>query len=88
MEKDLLTTLNKMALDMVQSVREIIKRAKFNKAYAATILSSDGNGNYRVKINRQEYTATSYFNLPIGKRVYAIAPNNDFSKLFLVPHQK
>lgn len=88
MEKDLLTTLNKMALDMVQSVKEITRRAGFNKAYAATILSSDGNGSYRVKITRQEYTATSYFDLPVGKRVYAIAPNNDFSKLFLVPYQK
>ena len=88
MEKDILTALRKMTSVMSKIIKEMIQKAKFNKTYVATILSGDGNGNYRVKITRQEYTATSYFDLPIGKKVYAIAPNNDFSRLFLVPYQK
>lgn len=80
-------TLKKMVDNISMYVNEIIIKAEYNKTYAAAILSIEGKGKYNVKVNNKEYTATSYFNLPVGASVYAIAPNNNIQKLFLLPYK-
>lgn len=88
MKLEIVGVLQQLSNDLGEFVRELIDKAKFNKTYTAIILSKDDKGNYRVRILQRDYTATSYFDIPVGGQVYAIAPNNDFNKIFLIPFRK
>lgn len=80
-------TMSTLVDNIADYVDQQIEKAKTNRTYSAIIVATDGKGNYKVRIQRKEYSATSYFDLPVGASVYAIAPNNYFCKLFLIPYK-
>lgn len=80
-DMDLYKTL---AADIVDSAKNLIKRARFNTTVKGRVTASLGAGNYEVSINGSKYQVKSRFSHVANDVVVIVRCNNSWSDLYVI----
>lgn len=80
-DMDLYKTL---ASDIVNPIKSLINRAKFNTTTKGRVTAVLGGGNYEVLINGKVYAVKSRFSHAVNDVVVVIRCNNSWSDLYVI----
>ena len=72
-----------LARVMTSIAEAVISRAKFDKSSIGVVTAKDGTV-YTVKAFGSQYTIESSLSFSVNQRVAVIAPQSNFSKLYMV----
>ena len=80
---DYLQVIQKMMNEFIKAIEIKLDNAKFDRTSIGTVQSA-AEGGYNVYAFGGTYFVKSSASLPVGKKVFVMAPQNNFKKLVIL----